>query len=290
MNKLKKHKIFQATDHLVSGESFSVYWDSTKNRAWTEVEHLNSLKDYYESSEYISHRSKADSLISLLYMWGRRIMLTYKYAILKRHLQPNSRLLDIGCGTGSFLSFMKKKEFDVFGVESNVEARKICLERNIVVEPSESKLNSASVDAIFLWHVLEHLPQPESSLAIYRAILKSPGLLVIAVPNFESHDSLHYQQDWAALDVPRHLWHFTPKGLMKMAYESGFDLLQKSALGLDVFYICYLSEKHRTKALPFIRGIVKGVFFSIKAFFTGRHSSLVYVFRKRPSSRLKDHS
>ena len=267
---------------MVSGESFPIYWDSTKYRAWTGVEDLNSLKDYYESPEYISHSSKADSLISLFYVCGRRVMLRYKYAILKRHLKLNSRLLDIGCGTGSFLSFMKKKEFDVFGVESNVKARKICLERGIAVESSESKLASASVDGIFLWHVLEHLPNPEKSLATYRSILKSAGLLVVAVPNFESHDRIHYQQNWAALDVPRHLWHFTPKGLIKMAYESGFELLQESALLLDVFYICYLSEKHRMKLLPFVRGILKGMFFSIKAFFTGKHSSSVYVFRKRP--------
>ena len=281
MSKLKKHKIFQATDHLVSGEAFPIYWDSTKNRAWTGVEHLNSQRDYYECSEYIPHSSKADSLFSSFYMWGRRIMLIYKYAILKRHLLPNSRLLDIGCGTGSFLSFMKKKQFDVLGVESNVKARKICLKRGIVVESSESKLGSACVDAIFLWHVLEHLPHPESSLAIYRALLSPSGLLVVAVPNFESHDRIYYQQDWAALDVPRHLWHFTPKGLITMADESGFDLLQKSALGLDVFYICYLSEKHKGKSFPFLRGILKGALFSIKAFFTGKHSSCVYVFRKR---------
>ena len=283
MSKLKKHKIFQATDHLVSGEAFSIYWDSTKNRAWTGVEHLNSQRDYYESSEYIPHSSKADSLFSSFYMWGRRIMLIYKYAILKRHLLPNSRLLDIGCGTGSFLSFMKKKQFDVLGVESNIKARKICFKRGIVVESSESKLGLACVDAIFLWHVLEHLPNPENSLLTYRSILKPEGLLVVAAPNFESHDKIHYQQNWAALDVPRHLWHFTPKGLIKMAYESGFDLLKKRALVLDVFYICYLSEKHRKKSFPFVRGIFKGTFFSIKAFFTGRHSSLVYVFRKRPS-------
>ena len=281
MGKAKKHKILQAKDHLVSGENFSIYWDSTRQRAWTGVEHLDSFDAYYESSDYISHRSKADSLFSLLYVWARGLMLIYKYTLLKKHLQPNSRLLDIGCGTGSFLSFMNKKGFDVFGVESNIKARKICLERNIGVLSTESELAPASFDTISLWHVLEHLPHPESSLATYRALLKPSGLLVVAVPNFESHDRIYYQQDWAALDVPRHLWHFTPKGLITMADESGFDLLQKSALGLDVFYICYLSEKHKGKSFPFLRGILKGALFSIKAFFTGKHSSCVYVFRKR---------
>ena len=283
MGKAKKYKILQAKDHLVSGENFSIYWDPTRQRAWTGVEHLDSFDAYYESLDYMSHRSKADSLFSLLYVCSRGLMLIYKFTLLKKHLQPNSRVLDIGCGTGSFLSFIKKKGFDVFGVESNIKARKICLERNIGVQSTESELAPASFDTISLWHVLEHLPHPESSLATYRALLKPSGLLVVAVPNFESHDSIHYQQDWAALDVPRHLWHFTSKGLIKMAYESGFDLLKKRALVLDVFYICYLSEKHRKKSLPFVRGIFKGTFFSIKAFFTGRHSSLVYVFRKRPS-------
>ena len=281
MSKAKKYKILQATDHLVSGELFSIYWDPKHHRAWTEVEHLDSLNAYYESSDYISHRSDPDSLISFFYVWARRLMLNYKYALLKKHLQPNSYLLDIGCGTGSFLSFMKKKGFDVFGVESNTRARKICLENNIEVKTSESELSGLGFDTISLWHVLEHLPQPESSLATYRDLLKPTGILVIAAPNFESHDRIHYQNDWAALDVPRHLWHFTPKGLISMADKSGFDLLQKKALVLDVFYICYLSEKHRGKSFPFLRGLFKAAWFSFRACFSGKHSSCVFVFRKR---------
>ena len=250
MGKAKKHKILQAKDHLVSGENFSIYWDSTRQRAWTGVEHLDSFDAYYESLDYMSHRSKADSLFSLLYVCSRGLMLIYKFTLLKKHLQPNSRVLDIGCGTGSFLSFIKKKGFDVFGVESNIKARKICLERNIGVQSTESELAPASFDTISLWHVLEHLPHPESSLATYRALLKPSGLLVVAVPNFESHDSIHYQQDWAALDVPRHLWHFTSKGLIKMAYESGFDLLKKRALVQTYFIsVIYLKNTERNHFL-----------------------------------------
>ena len=209
-------------------------------------------------------------------------MLAYKYALLKKHLQPNGRVLDIGCGTGSFLGLMKKKGFKVYGIESNPNARNICIESNLEVLATLSELPSKSFDTISLWHVLEHLPLPENSINIYHDLLQPTGLLIIAVPNFESHDRYHYQQDWAALDVPRHLWHFTAQGLIKTVQKIGFDLVKKRALGLDVFYICYLSEKHRGKSIPFLRGLLKGIWFSLKSLLSAKHSSYVYIFRKRP--------
>ena len=158
MSKAKKNKILEATDHLVSGESFSIHWDPTRHRAWTDVEHLETHDAYYDSLDYISHHSKPESLISLLYVLVREIMLNYKYALLKKHLQPKSRLLDMGCGTGAFLTFMKKRGFQVYGIESNPKARGICLKNNLEVKDTEKGLAPSSFDMISLWHVLEHLP------------------------------------------------------------------------------------------------------------------------------------
>ena len=275
------NKILQATDNLVSGESFSIYWDPDRQRGFTAVEHLGSLDDYYESLDYISHNPNPNSLISQLYLLARVFMLTFKYLLLKKHLIPKSQLLDIGCGTGSFLAFMKKKGFKVTGIESNLKARTICLKRNLDVRLNDAGLPHESFDTICLWHVLEHLPKPEICIEAYKDLLKPEGLLVVAVPNFASHDSIHYQQDWAALDVPRHLWHFTPKGMISMVEVLGFKLIKKRPLWLDVFYICYLSEKHRKKTFPLLRGLFKGSFFSFRSFFSAKHSSLVFVFKKQ---------
>lgn len=281
MSKLKKHKVLKASDHLVSGEFFNIYWDNEKKRAWTDLDHLDSLDPYYESNDYVSHHDKARSWIQKLYVRARGLMLNYKHLILKKQIKPKSRLLDIGCGTGAYLSFMKTKGFQVDGVENNSKARRICNENHLNVQADEKSFDPNSFDLITLWHVLEHLPNPEKSVLTYHQLLKKEGLLIIAVPNFESHDRFYYQEDWAALDVPRHRWHFTPRGLIKTIEEIGFERIKTKALTLDVFYICYLSEKYRGKSIPFIRGMIKGLFFSLKSLFTFRHSSLVFVFRKR---------
>mgnify|MGYP000352179140 CR=1 FL=1 len=173
MSKLKKNKIMQATDHLVSESSFDIYWDNGSQRAWTDVEDLDSLDLYYESQDYISHHSPTQSLTQRLYFWARALMISYKYALLKKLILPKSALLDMGCGTGSFLSFMKKKGYQVFGVEKNTNARRVCDENDIKVYPNEEVFSTNRFDTITLWHVLEHLDAP----SFIKSTLISLGLI-----------------------------------------------------------------------------------------------------------------
>jgi hypothetical protein len=101
------------------------------------------------------------------------------------------------------------------------------------------------------------------------------------VPNFSSHDRLHYENNWAGFDVPRHLWHFTPEGLEEMLSSAGFKLIKKSPLWLDVFYISFLSEKHKGNKFAFLTGMIKGSYFTIRSFFSKKHSTFFSVFMKR---------
>ena len=105
---------------------------------------------------------------------------------------------------------------------------KLLTKKKLKVYRSLESLPNKAFDIISLWHVLEHLPQTEEVITKIHDLLTSKGVLIVAVPNFSSHDSLHYKKNWAALDVPRHLWHFTPEGLEKMFFSAGFKLLKKS--------------------------------------------------------------
>jgi hypothetical protein len=101
---------------------------------------------------------------------------------------------------------------------------------------------------------------------------------VAALPNCSSFDARHYGEFWAAYDVPRHLWHFTPSAFNAFAEKTGFRLSAMPALPLDVFYIASLSEKYKGSSLYFIKGLLKGTWFTLRTLSgAGGSSSLVYI-------------
>ena len=67
-----------------------------------------------------------------------------------------------------------------------------------------------SFDVITLWHVMEHLEHLDEVWQRLHELLTEKGVLIVAVPNCSSYDAQRYGEYWAAYDVPRHLWHFTP--------------------------------------------------------------------------------
>ena len=106
--------LYTVKDHLVSEDYFNLYWDREKKIAWTDLGDLDDLGLYYESEKYVSHQLENKSLINILYNFARLIMFHYKSKNLKPFIRPTGKLLDIGCGSGDFLSFMDKKNFNVF--------------------------------------------------------------------------------------------------------------------------------------------------------------------------------
>ncbi len=108
---------------------------------------------------------------------------------------------------------MKGKGWNVMGIELSEKARQYSVSRFGLnaVSPSEvSGIKDGVVDCVTLWHVLEHLYDPVLWLKEIKRILKDDGKCIIALPNIKSADAEWFGNEWAALDVPRHLWHFSP--------------------------------------------------------------------------------
>ena len=151
-------------------------------------------------------------------------------------------MLDIGAGIGAFLSVMKGKGWEIKGIEPDFTARENArkfygLE---LEEPSQLySLIHESYDAITLWHVLEHVHQLHDYIEQLKNLLKQEGKIFIAVPNYTSTDAAAYRNFWAAYDVPRHLYHFTPKAIEKLMQLHGLKLIAKSQCGLTLSILVY---------------------------------------------------
>jgi 2-polyprenyl-3-methyl-5-hydroxy-6-metoxy-1,4-benzoquinol methylase len=140
------------------------------------------------------------------------------------------RLLDIGCGSGLYLACLRNAGWRVEGVEisesSAVSARSLhSLDVHCgFAETVLPELPEASFDVITMWHVLEHLHEPRTVLGEIRRLLRPGGRLMIEVPNYGSVWSKIFQSAWAALEPPRHLFHFTSSTLRALLESVGFHV------------------------------------------------------------------
>lgn len=278
MNKNKQ--LFKAKDYLVSGAVFSIFWDNQKGFGYTDIPPQTNMEKYYLSEDYTSHKEKPSSFTDQIYTRVRFWMFRYKHKILRKWLFSKS-VLDFGAGVGSFGVYLTSKGWTVGVVEQSDQARALCRKNNLRSFKSVEELpKSERFSGITLWHVLEHVPDLEKTLSDLRMHLDSQGKLIIAVPNNKSLDAHYYKKHWAALDVPRHLWHFNSQGLKKLLNTNGFRFLKDYPLWFDAFYIAYLSEKHKGKSWAFLRGMGVGMMSNISALFTKEYSSKIYVFEK----------
>jgi SAM-dependent methyltransferase len=268
------------SDHFLSGEKFMLIKCRECGLVITQ-DHPDE-KDagrYYESVNYVSHNDKAGGISAAVYRIAREFMLKRKYRMICRAAgMDRGKLLDIGSGTGHFLAMMKKNGWSVTGIEVNEKAREYSKENfglDVKTGLDNSVIESGPFDVITLWHVLEHFQNPFSYMNEISKLLKKEGILVIALPNSQSSDALYYGEFWAAWDVPRHLWHFTPDVFKRFAQNYGYTVKSMKPLPLDVFYISFLSEKYKGSRTPFLKGLFIGLRFLLTSPSDGKESSSV---------------
>jgi SAM-dependent methyltransferase len=127
------------------------------------------------------------------------------------------KLLDVGCGNGEFLVTMRGLGWDVQGVEADPEAAGLAREKHglpvLTGTLEDADLPAASFDAITMQHVIEHLPNPVTSLTHCGRLLKEGGKLIVITPCSESLGHRAFRRSWFPLDPPRHLHLFSPQTL-----------------------------------------------------------------------------
>lgn len=276
-------------DYTVSKEVFDIWeCDDCTIRFTQGIPDQYSIGRFYKSDSYISHTDSEKGLVNKCYKIARNYTLSWKMNIVKgsvgKGLQSGA-LLDIGAGTGAFLHKAFKSGWSVTGLEPDEGARKICKDKYDLETDAPEKLfelPSQKFDAVTMWHVLEHVHQLHEYMEEIKRVLKPDGLALIALPNFTSEDAKHYQQYWAAYDVPRHLYHFTPTAISKLVEQHGMKLGSIKPMWLDAFYIALLSEGYKNGKTNLGAAVLNGLKSNIHALNNKQAcSSLVYIVKHR---------
>ena len=196
----------------ITNEVFSIY-KCVQCGVGHTVSHPENISKYYDGVYY-----------------GNRHGFTNAYCIRRRVNLVNSirrpddvcRLLDIGCGDGSFLSEMKKNGWGVAGVEINPNVKSG--EDFVIKSAIEEFVNEPLFDCVVMWHVFEHMGDVNVALKKINQVLKPGGMLIVAVPNNESIQARIFKGKWLPLDVPRHLYHFDKSSLAYCLEKAGFNV------------------------------------------------------------------
>ena len=271
-----------AEDHTVSHERFDVWHCGACTLRFTQdAPAAADIGRYYESEDYISHSNTSAGLINGLYQRVRRITLKQKRALLREVTGlPSGTLLDVGCGTGEFAHAMQESGWHVEGLEPDGGARAFAkTQYGLEVSPPEALYElRGTYDAVTLWHVLEHVHELHPYLDKLTELISRGGTLVIAVPNYTSPDAAAYGADWAAYDVPRHLYHFSPASMRRLLREHGIDVRETRAMPFDGFYVSMLSERYRAGGSGLVGGVWRGLGTLVAgAGAAERSSSVIYV-------------
>ena len=278
--------VFTVKDHTVSGEKFSIAECNACSQRFTQdAPDAASAGPYYKSEDYISHTDSTKGLINRLYQSVRKRTLKRKRKLIEKVTGiKHGHLLDLGSGTGAFVNEMQQHGWQVTGLEPDEGARAVAkklynTELNDINQFFQ--LPAGNFDAITLWHVLEHVHELSAYVEQLKKLLKQDGKLFIAVPNYTSKDAAVYKEYWAAYDVPRHLYHFSPRSMRALIEKHGLKIVQYKPMWYDSFYISMLSSKYKYGKTNLVASFFNGLSSNFKAMSDVQQcSSVIYIIGK----------
>lgn len=205
----------------ITTETFALH-KCTKCGLGHTVPQPEDLNRYYDNTFYGNRHSFTSN-----YCTNRRLRIVTS-AVGKG---LGKRLLDVGCGDGSFLKAARYAGWRVMGTEINPgPARAACLD---VREGIDQISDCEQFDCITLWHSLEHMRDIKSTLSQLSPLLKPDGKIIVAVPDSGGLQPKVFKQRWLHLDVPRHLYHFDSDSLSVCLNGAGFTVQNKKHQELE---------------------------------------------------------
>jgi 2-polyprenyl-3-methyl-5-hydroxy-6-metoxy-1,4-benzoquinol methylase len=252
----------------VSSENFSVLKCNNCSHAFTfplpELKTFTALygDDYYSYNINIDHyndkiKFKIKKLLYAndnknLISNGIRSFIGNQVSIFPKlkKSNPNLKILDIGCGNGAFLSFMKALNLDTYGIDISsraIETAKQNGHKVIFGTIEDTVFPDDFFDIITINNVLEHLHDPVFVLKKINRMLKIGGELIICVPNFDCFGRKSFGKEWDGLAIPWHIHHFTMKSLKNASKAANFLNTQEKYIYRDLIRSSLINYSGRNK-------------------------------------------
>jgi SAM-dependent methyltransferase len=165
---------------------------------------------------------------------------------LGKHRQSGT-LLDLGCSSGSFLECMRSESWKLYGVEMSAEEARTAEARTgaqvFVGDVPDAPFAPESFDVITCFDVLEHMYEPRRVVAKVKDWLKPGGIFYVQVPNIDSAEGRVFGSYWHGLELPRHLFLYSPVSLKFLADSAGLtevslETRRNPAVGTSLRYVC----------------------------------------------------
>jgi len=166
-------------------------------------------------------------------------------AALASHKQAGV-LLDMGCSSGAFLESLKSEPWKLYGIEMSAEGARKAEARSgaqvFVGNILDAPFPRESFDVITCFDVLEHLYEPREVMARVGEWLKPGGIFYVLVPNVDSAEARVFGTYWHGLELPRHLFHYSPESLKFLARSAGLrevslETRRNPAVGTSLRYV-----------------------------------------------------
>lgn len=268
--------VLQVKDHFLSGEEFQLLKDERTGILKTHPQ-PEQLDNYYLSDNYLSHSDRKESFFDHAYQWVKKQNLSSKLALVKKYYS-SGKVLDIGAGVGDFVNYLSIHGYEATGYEPNQQAREVALKKGVYLLDNIEE-HTATYDVVTMYHVLEHVPDLNIQMDLVTRLLKPGGILIVALPNYDSWDARFFKKDWAAYDVPRHLFHFNRTAALSF-FKHYFEVLSYKPMWWDSFYISILSARYQHRMLAFLQGGLFGLVSNLLALKSNNTSSITYILVK----------
>ena len=175
-------------------------------------------------------------------------------------LISSGRLLDVGCSNGAYLAALRERGWEVEGVEMDEHAASYAAnERGLKVTRGDAEsalrtLDSDRFSVVTMWHLLEHLFDPLEALKQVRRVLKPGGVLMLEVPDISAPPAAWFKKNWFPLDIPRHLYHFSPETLREMLAKAGLKLVEVKGIPSPEAIVWSMAARKQGRPIDFNRG------------------------------------